>query len=485
MSASTPELKSVQDEKLFHDQDGLSPLASLSLGRKRLLLSIFCFAQFLDTFNNSALFSAIPRIAAALNITNANSVWLLSAYQLTFAAFLLSSGRLSDVYNAKYVFILGAAIMGFLALGAGFVRDQIVLIVLRAIMGIGAALTVPSALQLIITMHPEPVEQAAAVLTFVGTTALGNSNKASGASELPNKFRRLDPVGVLILSVGLLLLIFAVISGSATGWGSARVIGPLVISIFMIAMFFVWEARIPEEFAAVPPSMWRYKNFGVHLSIALMPFLWWGAVMLVYSWLWQVVYGYSAIKTAVRFLPINIMGVFALVVGDFAQKTFRLKWVICTGMVITMAGTALLPFGNSPDKYWRFIFPGFLLGTTGVTFAFTTANITIFKVTPPRVAGTVGALFNCFLNLGIAVGAAIITSIQTSVEQHRGGPTSYDGRAAGFWFLFAVVTALTIGVFVFMEDVVPPVKKDVAEELATRAQLSDSEMDFAAGNLPT
>lgn len=106
-------------EPAKHQVNG-SQLASLSIGRKRLLLAIFCFAQFLDTFNNSALFASIPPISQALGISNANSVWLLSAYQLTFAALLLTvrhfqllvsprlcseyleqSGRLSDVYNAS------------------------------------------------------------------------------------------------------------------------------------------------------------------------------------------------------------------------------------------------------------------------------------------------------------------------------------------------------------------------------------------------
>lgn len=89
-------------------------------------------------------------------------------------------------------------------------------------------------------------------------------------------------------------------------------------------------------------------------------------------------------------------------------------------------------------------------------------------MTPPNVAGTVGAVYNCFLELGCATGAAVITSIQTSVQLHHGGPTSYSGRAAGFWFLFAFVTILTLAVLVFMENTVPPVKKDQIEELAAK-----------------
>ena len=75
----------------------------------------------------------------------------------------------------------------------------------------------------------------------------------------------------------------------------------------------------------------------------------------------------------------------------------------------------------------------------------------------------VGAIFSCALQVGCAAGAAIITSIQTSVQENHGGPNSFTGRAAGFWFLFAVVCSLTAGVFVFMRNTLPPVKKNKAD----------------------
>ncbi|KAF9262403.1 MFS general substrate transporter [Marasmius fiardii PR-910] len=493
----------------------LSPLASLPGGRKGLLLAIYCFAQFLDTFNNSALFTSIPPISAALKITNANSVWLLSGYQLTFSAFMLTSGRLADVYNATYVFASGAALMGIFALVAGFVRNQIALIVMRALMGIGASLTVPSALHLIISMFPDPLTQSKAIAAFAGTSAIGNilglfigallvefttwpwvfffititgivaaalalicspnvkHLKAPSPKGLPEsitgKVKRLDPIGISILTIAIILFVFAVTSGSISGWGSAQVIANLVISIVLTAIFFVWEAYFqPEEIAALPPSMWHYKNFGVLLSTALLPFLWWGAVMLEFSWLWQEVYGWSSVKVAVHFLPIALMGIPMVILSDVLQKTFRLKWVLSAGLIVTIAGTVLLPFASASNRYWRFAFPGVLVGTAGVSITFTTANITIFKVTPSRIAGTVGAIFNCVLNFGCATGVAIITSIQTSVEENHGGPTSFNGRAAGFWFLFAFVCVLSALIVLFMKDTVPPVKKDAMEEFASK-----------------
>lgn len=94
---------------------------------------------------------------------------------------------------------------------------------------------------------------------------------------------------------------------------------------------------------------------------------------------------------------------------------------------------------------------------------FATTNIALFTVTPPEVAGTVGAIFACSLQLGSVAGAAIITSVQTSVEKTHGGPNSYDDRAAGFWFLFAFTVVKTMAVAVFMRNTVSPVRKDVEQ----------------------
>ncbi|KIK78922.1 hypothetical protein PAXRUDRAFT_162679, partial [Paxillus rubicundulus Ve08.2h10] len=134
-----------------------------SLTRKLVLLSLFCLAQFLDTFNNSALFSAIPALEGSMGITESESVWIISAFQLTFASFLLISGRISDVYNPKGAFIGGVFALGLLSVAAGFVNDKIPIIILRALTGIASAMTIPSALTQLVNIFPDPLHQARAL----------------------------------------------------------------------------------------------------------------------------------------------------------------------------------------------------------------------------------------------------------------------------------------------------------------------------------
>ncbi|KAJ7877970.1 major facilitator superfamily domain-containing protein [Mycena olivaceomarginata] len=478
----------------------LDVLGRQSKTRKILLLGILCLALFLDTFNNSSLFTAIPVISVQLDISNSQSVWLLSAYQLTFAALLLISGRVSDLYDPKWVFCTGAVSMGVFALINGFIRNKIPLLVVRALTGAAGALTIPSAMHLIVHMYPDPSDQAKAVTAFGAMGGIGivmgliigalfvsftswpwvfyfsaSVSGVIGVSAIlliPNlrrtvaesraqkilRLRRLDLLGVLMFTVASILFIFSITSGSIDGWSSAQVIAPLILSFFLFIAFFVWESRLSESYAAVPSKMWSYENFTVLILVSFAPFMWWGSIFLLFAWLWEVVYGWSAIKTALHFLPVGL-GMFpVLPLAAGLQSKLRLKWVIVIGFVLICTGTALLPFADSADKYWRFGFPGFLLGTAGASLIYTTTNIALLANTPGAVSGIVSAMFTCVLQMGAAIGAAILTSIQTSVQISRGGPTSFSGRAAGLWFLFAFLCAMAGLVVVFMKDSVGPVK---------------------------
>lgn len=126
------------------------------------------------TTSVSALFSAIPVMTVQLGLSASESVWLVSAYQLTFAAFLLCSGRIADIYNPKYAFIGGAFVLGVFSLVSGFVHAKVGLFVLRALAGVCAAMTIPSSLTLLVRLFPGEKEQARAIGVYGGSAALGN-----------------------------------------------------------------------------------------------------------------------------------------------------------------------------------------------------------------------------------------------------------------------------------------------------------------------
>ncbi|KAI0804557.1 major facilitator superfamily domain-containing protein [Irpex lacteus] len=475
-----------------------------SKSRRYFLLAIFCSAQFLDAVNNTALFSTIPAIAESLDMTPDESTWIISAFSLMFSSFLLISGRISDVYNAKHTFVGGLIGLASMCLIAGFIRQKIVLIILRALAGIAGAMTIPSALALLADAFPEPKEQGVAIAAFgasggmgivfgllVGAIfvqlatwpwvfyfmAIGVFSTAVAAFvfvPLPRnkeklgrpgvaKWKYLDLGGIAILTSALILLIFAVTEGgSSTGWGSATVIAPLIISVFMIAAFLFFETRLPEEFAAIPPRIWFVPNFAVLFAASFLPFLWWTSVFTGYTSLWQQVYQWSPISVALRMIPNGVVSLSVSFTSGWARVVSP-KWIILGGQALAIVATILLALADSPHKYYSHVLPAFILGSTGVMLTYTHANIAIFRTTPASLAGTVGAVFNGALQLGAAIGISAVSSIQNSIEAKlphmlvpgpSGGrpvsvTTSYQGRADAFWFILAVVGSQFLGMLVF------------------------------------
>ncbi|KAG1895776.1 major facilitator superfamily domain-containing protein [Suillus fuscotomentosus] len=507
----------------------LQPLSSaetpvhheLSLARKLVLLFMFCLAQFLDAFSNSALFSAIPVLEVSMGMTESQSTWIMSAFQLTFASFLLISGRISDVYNPKIGFVGGVSGLGIISLCAGFVDDTIPLIILRALTGIASSMTIPSALALLVNVFPEPLEQARAIGIFGGCACIANvlglmigamfvqwasyllgvlvsalacafiippeiANTKDNLEPAAAKWKSLDLLGVTILTVALILFIFAVTSGSTDGWASAAVLVPLIISIMMVIGFFYWETRIHVDTAAIPPRTWFYPNFSILFAVALLPLLWWFTVFIIFTTLWQNVLEWSVISSAVHMLPLGVAAFFMSFTGSLS-RIFSPKWIILTGMFFCMVATVLLALGGGkPEDYWPYVFPAFSLGSAGVMLTYTHTNIAIFQAAPSSMAGTVGVIFNGALEFGSAIGLAGVSSIETSVEAIHGGSHEYQGRAAVFWFLLAVVSILFISVSIFYDrstDHTPQPEHGDPGHPARRSTDSDEKLNDLNGTM--
>ncbi|QRV74162.1 major facilitator superfamily transporter [Ceratobasidium sp. AG-Ba] len=434
------------------------------------------------------MFPAIPAICRDVGLTDSDSVWLFAAYQVTFASFLLISGRISDVYSPKPVFVLGTAFFGLTTLGGGFPHDKISFLVLRALQGIGASLTIPSSLNLIVQMFPDPQEQGRAIGWFSSVGCIGNvSGTIVGAilvqyaswrwifwlisiiavpisiscviliPKTPrnpeHKKATFDFVGVFVLTTSTILFVYALTSGSVEGWKAPGVLAPLFVSVALAVSFFIWETRIDEASASLPPKLWFYRNFAVLFAVALMPYFYWVQIYLSLSPYWQDHLGWSSIISAVKFLPLGLVaGPITINAGRISQLG-QPKWMILGGLTLSLIGSIMFPF--SPGRYWQIDFPAFIIGTAGTSVVFVLTSINIFRATPSHYAGVVGAVFNTALQLGSAIGTSATTSIQASVDaRNPNDETAFKGRAAALWCLVAVVGLEIIGVLVFFKPLV-------------------------------
>ncbi|KAH8834384.1 MFS general substrate transporter [Flagelloscypha sp. PMI_526] len=490
----SPAVTLVDDFQAFpkaDEADGqATPNSQLSNFRRYVLLAVFCLAQFLDVFNVSSLMAALPSMTIALNMNSSEAIWVVSAFQLTFSAFLLVSGKMSDVFNAKYAFIAGITILSVLSLITGFMHNKIALFVLRALTGVAGSMTIPSSLTLIVRIFPDPSEQGRAISMFGATGAIGNilglligaiftqyttwrwvfwfaallalpaafigvtmiPPQAVAGSELSvmTRITHMDIPGVAVLTVAIILFILALTESTTSGWGSAIVIAPLVISIVLVIGFFVYERLIPQKRAAIPYRTWFYKNFSVLFGAALVPYFWWVQVFVIFTAYWQEVYQWSVIMAAVRMLPIGVAGA-AMSFTSPVAKYISVKYILLIGYAGMITGTVLLTQADRKERYWQYAFTGFAIGSGGTMITYVFSNIGIFKSTPPAIAGTVGAMFNGALQLGSAVGSAAVTSIQLSVQKKQGAD-SFEGRKAGFWFVLGVAVLAALSVATLYDD---------------------------------
>jgi len=253
------------------------------------------------------------------------------------------------------------------------------------------------------------------------------------------KWKSLDLIGISILTVALILFIYGVTSGSANGWAAAGVLIPLIISLLLMAAFFYWETLIPSDKAAIPPRAWFYSNFSVLFGSALLPFFWWNAMFLVFTTLWQDVFHWTAISTALHMIPIGVAS-FGMSFTGPLSRSFSPKWIILTGLSMVAAATTLVAIHSSrPEDYWPYVFPAFTLGSAGAMLVYSHTNIAILQAAPASMAGMAGAIFNGALQVGSAVGLSAFISIQTSVEVTHAGSEEHNGRTAAFWFLLGIV----------------------------------------------
>lgn len=271
--------------------------------------------------------------------------------------------------------------------------------------------------------------------------------------EEVEKAKGLDLIGVSILTAALILFIYAVTTGSVSSWGSGGVLAPLIISIALTVVFFLYETRIPGHKAALPPRMWFYPNFSVLFAVSLYPYLWWTTTFFLFSEYWQAVYHWSPLLSAAKSLPLGVAaGITIFVLIPILSKFFQLRTIILIGCILLIPSNILMAFAHTRDRYWSYNFPAFILGTSGSAILFVNANVAMLKYTPPSEAGVVGAIFNSALQIGAALGTSAITSIQNNTNKKERDPgTTFKGTAAGFWFCLAAIGLIIIGVVVFFK----------------------------------
>jgi EmrB/QacA subfamily drug resistance transporter len=431
----------------------------LATRRGKLTLALLCGIAFLDFVDGSITNVALPSIRSSLHFSLDGLTWVPSAYLLTYGGFMLLGGRLADLLGRRRVLLTGIVAIAVSSLIGGLAQSAGVLVAARLAQGLGAALTLPTALSILTTKFAEGKDRNAALGAWGGTGGIASAagvllggvltqgpgwrwvmfvNPIACALLLvpilrliegERRRRRLesfDAAGAVLVTGGMLLLVYALVRAPIAGWGSAQTIGLLAGAAAVLAAFVVNETR--QRAPLAPLSIFRINGLGFANVTQLVAFAGFLALFFYVTLYMQDVLGYSAVQTGLAYLP--LCGIAVIGAGLSSQLLGRVgtRPAIVTGALIGAAGLYLLSRIPVGGTYVDDLLPGLLLVGLGIAGLFVAVATAANAGVPADKAGLAAALLNASQWLGGALGLAIFTAVSTSRTDHllaAGAPASH------------------------------------------------------------
>ena len=441
------------------------------------VLIVVCLAQFMVILDGTVVNVALPSIGRALHFSAGDLQWVVSAYVLVSGSLMLLGGRASDVAGRRRVFLAGLTVFTAASLGSGLAPTSGALVAARAGQGLGAALLTPAALSIITTTYSGA--RRAAALSAWGAIGAGGAaagvlaggilttwlgwrsvflinvpvGLAAGLLSLhlvprsrpaAGNGRELDLPGALLVTAGLVTGVYAITGAPVHGWGSARTLLLLAVSLGLLAAFAVAErfARRP----LVPSRTWRSRSLVAGLAVML------GATgvligtFFLNSLYLQDVEGASALRAGLEFLPLVV------VIGLGAHTTSRLlpragsRALSVAGLALMGGGALLLSAVSARSGYLTGVLPGLLLVGAGTGVVFAAASVTALSDADDDRAGVASGLLTTAHDIGAALGVAVFSAV--AAAQASAGAGFAVGYRHGF--IVAAVIAAAVAVIALL-----------------------------------
>ena len=437
----------------------------LATRRGKLTLALLCAIAFLDFVDGSITNVALPSIRNSLHFSVEGLQWVPSGYLLTYGGFMLLGGRLADLFGRRRVLVTGIVVIGISSMVGGFAQSAGVLVGARLAQGLGAALTLPAALSILTTKFTEGKDRHAALGAWGGIAGLASAagvllggvltegagwrwvmfvNPIACALVLLPVFRLIegergrrrlanfDAVGALLVTGGMLLLVYALVKAPIEGWGSTRTIGGLGVAVALLALFVLNELRQREPLA--PLSIFRINGLGFSNLTQLVAFAGVLALFFFLTLYMQNVLGFSPIQTGLAWLPLCFAVAISAGVASQLLSHVGTRPVIVVGAIVAAAGLYLLSRIPVDGSYLADLLPGTLVLAVGGAAVFVGVTTAANAGVPPDKAGLAAALLNASQQLGGALGLAIFTAVATSRTNHllASGTSVAHAQTAGF-----------------------------------------------------
>jgi EmrB/QacA subfamily drug resistance transporter len=444
-----------------------------------IALVVLCAGALMIILDMTIVNVALPSIQRDLHFTQSSLAWVVNAYLITFGGLLLLAGRLGDLVGRRNVFLFGLTLFTAASAACGLSDSQGILIGARFIQGIGGALTSAVILGMVVTMFPEPKEQARAIGIYSFVASAGASlglllggivtqainwhwiffiNLPIGVltgvfalrlverdRDVPGLHRGVDIAGAALVTSALMLAVYTIVKASDYGWGSARTLGFGAGALTLLAAF-VWRESVARE-PLIPLRIFRSRNVsGANVVQLLMIAGLFGMFFLGVLFM-QHVLGYSAVGTGVAFLPVSLgIGVLSLGFSARLNQRFGPKATLLPGLVLVVLGLAWIARAPIHSRYAVDLLPAMLLLGVGAGLSFPSLMTLSMSGATLSDSGLASGLVNTTMQVGGALGLAVLATLSTTRTSHLlATGSSHAAALTGGYHLAWVVSASIAG----------------------------------------
>ncbi len=440
--------------------------------RRWLALVVVCLGMFMNALDASIVNVALPAIQRQLHFTQSGLTWVVDAFLITFGSLLLLAGRLGDLIGRKKVFLSGIAVFTAASVMCGIASDQAILIVGRFLQGAGGAMSGSVIIAIIVTEFPLARERARAMSAYIFVAVGGGSigllvggvltqtvnwhwiffiNVPIGiATFVMGRILVQENVGIgirggvdiagsLLITICLVLGIFAIVTVPTYGWGSLHTLGFGAASICCLVAFLVLESKLANPIMPLSilriPTLARSSMVRGFLNTGMFATFFLGALYF------EKVLGYSPIVTGLSFLPLSLtLGALSTGITANLVTRFGNKRVLIPGIVSVVVGLLLLSRAGIHPRYLTQLFPAFFLLGLGAGLSFMPLLAMAMSDVPNEDAGLGSGIVNVSMQVAAAVGLAVLGTVATNRTADRlaAGVPPRAALTAGYQLSFVI-----------------------------------------------
>jgi EmrB/QacA subfamily drug resistance transporter len=426
--------------------------------RKWWTLGAVAFGLFMIMLDNTVVNVALPAIQEDLAADLSELEWIVAGYALTFAALMLSGGKLADLLGRRLIFVVGLAIFTLSSLACGLADSGEVLIGARIVQGVGAALMNPATLSIISATFP-PQQRGMAIGIWAGVSALALAvgplvgglltehaswhwiffiNVPIGVVAIAASFllidetrdtseeQRLDLPGLLASGIGLFSLTYGLIEANTYGWTSGRILAAFAVGAAGLTAFVLLERH--RRTPMLDLSLFRNSTFAGANAVMLLVALAMFGVFFFVSLYMQNVLGYSAVQAGAAFLPMTLLIVLIAPIAGRTSDRFGSRWMMGAGM--TLLAVQLFYFSRlGLEESYLTLLPAMVIGGVGMALVMTPAAAAAMSGVPVDKVGVGSAVLNSARQVGGSIGIAVMGAI---IAHEAGGRTTPEAFLDGF-----------------------------------------------------